>query len=37
MADVGLVDESATSGDDSAREGNEEVRTLCIAPSTDLY
>ena len=35
MANVGLVDKSVTSGEEIAREGNEGVRTLGIASSTD--
>ena len=37
MASVDLVDESVTSGEDSASEGSEGVRTLGIVSSTDLY
>ena len=37
MDNVGLVDKSVTSGEESAREGSEGVRTFCIISSTDLY
>ena len=35
MAQVGLIDMPVTSEEDDAREGNEGIRTLGIASSTD--